>query len=282
MEILVALATAAGINFAVIGGSIAYFKRLFISEEKFHVLTAGGQVRVVQGKRRTPLKLSEAEAHLATVNRIARRSGWQWMLTYWSLFGPKNTRVVDTALDKVRRNAIESQRNKLLVEAMNSGYSETSLMATIMKVSTDKHFEKIRKAIAVSTSKEVLALAGTIEGELRKDNELDGKEIVLIEIGRVKNPTKAITGTGNGGVNLPEGYAWDIKWKARGGEFEEMVVVLKAPSGKVIASDGFYTSIWGTPDRQKEKVRKIQKELAYQARHDMDPSGVAPEIRALL
>lgn len=284
MEIFIMLATAVGLNAAAIGVSASYFKRLFIAEEKFHVLTDGGQVRVVQGKRRAPLKVSEAETQLAVIKSVARRSAFQWPSTLWQLYGPKNTRKVDSELDVIRRHAVESQRSKLLVDAMRFGYEQTTLMATIMKVSSDAHFEKLRYAIPNSHPDETLQLAASIEGEIRKtSDDLDGKEIVLLELG--KAPAKkaiAAAPAKSGGVPLPEGYQWSIGWKGRGGEFEEMVVLLKDPRGKTIRSDSFYTSIWGTPDRQKAKVREIQKELAYGARHDMDPSGVAPEIRALL
>lgn len=285
MEIFIMLATAVGINFAAVGVSASYFKRLFIAEEKFHVLAEGGQIRVVQGKRRTPLKVSEAESQLAVIKKVARRSSLQWMISLWQLHGPKNTRKVDSELDVVRRNAVESQRSKLLVDALRWSYGESSLMATLMRVSSDSHFEKLRYAIPNSHPDETLKLAAAIEAEIRKtDDDLDGKEIVLMEIGgaAAKKAIAAAPVKTGGAVPLPAGYEWGIGWKDRGREYEKMVVLLKDPRGKTIRSDGFFTSIWGTPDRQKGKVREIQKELAYGARHDMDPSGVAPEIRALL
>lgn len=285
MEIFIMLATAVGINAAAIGVSASYFKRLFIAEEKFHVLTAGGQVRVVQGKRRTPLKVSEAEGQLAVIKSVARRSAFQWPSTLWQLYGPKNTRKVDSELDVIRRHAIESQRSKLLVDAMRWGYGETSLMATLMKVSSDAHFEKLRYSIANSHPDETLQLAASIEGEIRKtSDELDGKEIVLLELGKApaKKALASAPAKTGGGVSLPDGYHWDLGWKERNGEFEKMVVMLKNGKGKVIASDQFYTSVYGTPEKQKQQILSIQRTLAYSARHDMDPTGISSDLRALL
>ena len=284
MEIFIMLATAVGLNAAAIGVSASYFKGLFIAEEKFHVLTDGGQVRVVQGKRRTPLKVSEAEAQLAVIKRVARRSAFRWPSTLWQLYGPKNTRKMDSELDVIRRHAVESQRSKLLVDAMRFGYEPTTLMATIMKVSSDAHFEKLRYAIPNSRSDETLQLAASIEGEIRKtSDDLDGKEIVLLDLGKApRKKAIAAAPAKSGGVPLPEGYQWSIDWENRAKNYEKMVVLLKNPRGEIIGSDSFYTGIWGTPERQRTKVCEIQKELAYGARHDMDPSGVAPEIRALL
>lgn len=285
MEIFVMLATAVGINFAAIGVSASYFKRLFIAEEKFHVLTDGGQVRVVQGKRRTPLKVSEAEGQLAVIKSVARRSSFQWPSTLWQLYGPKNTRKVDSELDVIRRHAVESQRSKLLVDAMRFGFETTAVMATIMKVSSDSHFEKLRYAIPNSHPDETLKLAASIEGEILKTaNELDGKEIVLLELGKTpaKKALAAAPAKSRGGVPLPDGYRWDLGWKERNGEFEKMVVMLKDVKGKVIASDQFYTSVYGTPEKQKQKILNIQRTLAYSARHDMDPTGISSDLRALL
>lgn len=284
MEIFIILATAVGLNAAAIGVSASYFKGLFIAEEKFHVLADGGQVRVVQGKRRTPLKVSEAEAQLAVIKSVARRSAFRWPSTLWGLYGPKNTRKMDSELDVIRRHAVESQRSKLLVDAMRFGYEPTTLMATIVKVSSDAHFEKLRYAIPNSRPDETLQLAASIEGEIRKtSDELDGKEIVLLDLG--KTPAKkaiAAAPAKSGGVPLPEGYNWDIGWRDRGRSYEKMDVLLKDPRGKTIGSDSFFTGIWGTPAEQRQQILNIQRKLAYGARHDMDPSGVAPEIRALL
>lgn len=284
MEIFVMIATMVGINAAAIGVSASYFKRLFIAEEKFHVLTDGGQVRVVQGKRRTPLKVSEAEGQLAVIKSVARRSAFQWPSTLWQLYGPKNTRKVDSELDVIRRHAVESQRSKLLVDAMRFGFETTPLMATVMKVSSDSHFEKLRYAIPNSHPDETLQLAASIEGEILKTaNELDGKEIVLMELS--KAPAKKALASApakSGGVPLPDGYHWELGWKNRNVEFEKMVVRLKNVKGKVIASDQFYTSVYGTPEKQKQQILKIQRTLAYSARHDMDPTGISSDLRALL
>lgn len=285
MEILLILATAGGINLAAIGASAVYFKRLFIAEEKFHVLTDGGQVRVVQGKRRTPLKLSEAEVHLATVKKVAWWSGRQWVMSLWNLYGPKNTQRRDSELEVVQRHAVESQRNKLLVEAMNNGYEDTSVMATIMELSTDEQFKKLSEAVAKGEKSKTLAIATTLEANIQRESSNQNKEVVLISIDKVSTP-KAISApvkTGvSQGVALPEGYRWDIGWHNRGESYEEMVVLLKRANGKTIRSESFFTSVWSTEHEQRGRIVELQRKIALAARHDMDPSGISPEIRALL
>ena len=106
------------------------------------------QVRVVAGKRRKPLQISEAEAHLAAIEQIVRKYRWSWSLVLWRLYGPKQMRVLDSDLDKVRKHAVDSQRQDLLVKAMEKGYDNDLVMTLLMKARTDESFKILRERIS--------------------------------------------------------------------------------------------------------------------------------------
>lgn len=284
MGILLLLGSVIGLNVIPIFVTSAFLKQALIAEQKFHLLVDKDQVRVVAGKRRKPLQVSEAESHLAAIEQVVRKYRWVWSLVLWRLYGPKQLRVLDSDLDKVRKHAVNSQRQALLVKAMEKGYENDPIYTLLMKAQTDESFKILRERIAAGEPGvpiKITANEAKISVEAMSYRDAD---IVLMSVGKkalppVKTQIQTVAQRGSG-VPLPEGYSWDLGWKSRGGEFEKMVVILRDSKGRTIKSEGFYTSIWGTADKQKEKIRELQRSLATAAHHDMHKDGIDKSLLA--
>lgn len=277
MGILLLLGIVIGLNVIPVFFTSAFLRQALIAEQKFHLLVDKDQVRVVAGKRRKPLQVSEAEAHLAAIEQVVRKYRWSWSLVLWRIYGPKQMRVLDSDLDKVRKHAVNSQRQDLLVKAMEKGYENDPVYTLLMKAQTDESFKILRERIAAGepgVPVRITANEAKISTEAMNYRDAD---IVLMSVGKkalapAKTQPKTVAQPG-GGIPLPEGYSWDLGWRGKGGEFERMVVILRR-GNKEIKRDDFYTDIWGTADEQKRKIREIQQQLATTAHHDMQEGGI--------
>lgn len=281
---------AIGISIVPVFITSSFLNHKLIAEDEFHLLADNDQIRIVAGKRRRPLQVSEAEVHLEAIHKIVRKYRWMWPLVVWRLYGPKQTRALDTDLDKVRKQAIESQRQNLLINAMEKGYDNDPVMSLLMKAETDESFKIIQKRIeAGEVGVPISISADEAKVSMKSRNHRDHKEIVLMGINAnaiagnkavvatnsaVESTQRKLVTQPGGGVRLPEGYSWDLTFSDKGySSYEKMNVVL-LKNGKRFKSEGFYTHIWGTPSEQKGRIREIQKSLATAAHHDLHEGGI--------
>lgn len=287
---IIALMALIGAYIAPVFITSSFLTRQLIAEEKFHLLTDNDQIRVVAGKRRKPLQVSEAEKHLEAIHAVVRKYRWVGALVVWRLYGPKQTRELDTDLDKVRKQAIESQRQNLLINAMEKGYDNDPVMSLLMKAETDESFKIIQKRIDAGEFGVPIAITAD-EAKVSKKSwtHRDSEPIVLMTVNKkaiagnkavvtansaVESTQRRLVTQPGGGVRLPEGYSWDLTFSDKGySSYEKMNVVL-LKNGKRFKSEGFYTHIWGTPSEQKGKIREIQKSLATAAHHDLHEGGI--------
>lgn len=284
MGILLLLGIVIGLNVIPVFVTSAFLRQALIAEQKFHLLVDKDQVRVVAGKRRKPLQVSEAEAHLAAIEQVVRKYRWSWSLVLWRIYGPKQMRVLDSDLDKVRKHAVDSQRQDLLVKAMEKGYEKDPVYTLLMKAQTDESFKILRERIAAGEPGvpiKITAREAKISTEAMSYRDAD---IVLMSVCKKALPfvaTKAVTVAQSGsGVPLPEGYSWDLGWQDRGKSYERMLVILRDSKGRKVREDWFYTSMHSTPSQQKYKVRELQKQLASSAHHDMQRDGIDKSLLA--
>lgn len=276
--ILLLLGIVIGLNVIPVFVTSAFLRQALIAEQRFHLLVDKDQVRVVAGKRRKPLQVSEAEAHLTAIEQVVRKYRWSWSLVLWRLYGPKQMRVLDSDLDKVRKHAVDSQRQDLLIKAMEKGYDNDLVMTLLMKAQTDESFKILRERIEAGSPGvpiKITANEAKISTESMSHRNAD---IVLMSVGKkalppAKAQVQAIAQPGSG-VPLPAGYSWDLGWKNKGMSYEQMVVILRGPKGYKVREENFYTSVYGTPYQQKHMVREYQKKLALSAHHDMHKDGI--------
>lgn len=280
---IIALLTVMGIYSVSAFITSTFLTRQLIAEKKFHLLTDNDQIRVVAGARRKPLKISEAEKHLATIHAVARTYRGSWPLVLFRLYGPKKTRELDTSLDKVRKQAIVSQQANLSIKAMDKGYNEDPVMSLIGYAKTDESFKIIEERIDAGEFGVPISITAD-EAKVSKKtwSHRDSAPIVLLSVNKKKiaktpsasafspSPSK-ISGKG---MALPEGYSWDLELLQKGDpHFEKMSVIL-LKNGEYLKSDDFYTHIWGTPTEQKMKIKELQKKLVTAAHHDLHSGGV--------
>lgn len=277
---IIALLTVMGIYSASAFITSTFLTRRLIAEEKFHLLTDDNQIRVVAGKRRKPMQISEAEKHLSTIRAVSRSYRWKWPLALFRLYGPKQMVMLDTDLDKIRKQAIESQQASLRLKAMDKGYDGDPIMLLIEKASTDESFKILEDKIHTGEFGIPVAItADEAKVSTKPRNHRDSEPIVLMNVSKNKiakkgsvtaaDPSKRIFARGaKDGVSLPEGYSWDLGLIDKGStQYEKMNVILRK-NGEKVRSLSFYTDIWGTPDKQKAKINELQRALATSAHHD--------------
>lgn len=304
MEIAALISLA--ITFGMVPISTLHFRRLFLKEDKFHVVVREGRPQLILGPRRKPIAIADAEIQVAAARQLASYSGWIWAVSLWKIYGPRaGSNAGDQGeLETMRRRAIESQRRVLIVEAAAKGL-DGPLGALIMDASTDAGFELLRSKLSQAPRPEFgetpkpLVLTEA-ERSIIVPLEDGPEEIVILEDrrgGKKAKKLKELTAAAPrralpagavdadglvqqpNGIPLYPGYTWGFGFKDQGQSYEKMTVKILDPSGKRIHQDGFYTNVYKTPERQAEEIKKIQTAMRTSLAHKLDPIGLSPELR---
>lgn len=304
MEIAALISLA--ITFGMVPISTLHFRRLFLKEDKFHVVVREGRPQLVLGPRRKPIAVADAEIQVAAARQLAGYSGWIWAVSLWKIYGPRaGSNAGDQGeLETMRRRAIESQRRALITEATSRGL-DGSMGALIMDASTDAGFELLRSKLSQAPRPEFgetpkpLALTDA-ERAIIVPLEDGPEEIVILEDRRggkkakkLKEltsarpprmlPTGAVDADGlvqqPNGIPLYPGFTWGFSFTDQGESYERMIVKVLDPAGHKIHQDGFYTSVYKTPETQAAEIKKIQTAMRTSLAHKLDPVGLSPELR---